>query len=297
MMVAGISGLVVSSCAYDPYYSSTSYSAGYGEGYGYGGSNFSTSYFVSTGNPRWGYDPYARCYYDYNRRAYYDPYLSGYYPVGYRPRQVYGSPHPHSWASGRNYIAPPSRVRSYNLSNYHDRSERYRSLGHDWSRNVRVEPVRSGSYRSSSRDQYSRPDSYNRGQRYDSSRDRGSFGQPSQRDSRNNIAPQRSQRGNIPIVSPSQRGWNPSEGRQNEPRVNYAPQRSSVQAPARTQSTRANQAYRQSPPPQPRISPQRNERTPQRSEIRRGGQQERRSAPEERGERPNERRVRGLGQG
>ncbi len=136
-IVAGVSALAVSSCAYDPYYSS-SYGGGYGDGYGYGGSGFSTSYFVSTGNTRWGYDPYAGAYYDYTRRCYYDPYLNGYYPSGYRPRYVTGAPHPHGWSRGSNYCAPPSNVRSYNLTNYRDRSERYRSLGQSWSGNVRV---------------------------------------------------------------------------------------------------------------------------------------------------------------
>jgi len=137
-LVAGLAVLVVSSCAYDPYYSGGSYSSGggYGNGYGYGNSSFSTSFFVGTGSPRWGYDPYAGAYYDYNRRCYYDPYLSGYYPVGYRPRYVYGAPHPHGWSRGYGSIAPPSSVRVYNLTNYQDRTSRYRGLGRDWSRNV-----------------------------------------------------------------------------------------------------------------------------------------------------------------
>ena len=141
-LVAGVAALAVSSCAYDPYYSGSSYSSGggYGSGYGYGNSSFSTSFFVSTGNPRWGYDPYAGSYYDYNRRCYYDPHLSGYYPTGYRPRYVHGSPHPHGWRRGRSSIAPPSRIRSHNLTNYQDRTSRYRGLGRDWSRNVRSAP-------------------------------------------------------------------------------------------------------------------------------------------------------------
>jgi hypothetical protein len=136
--VAGISALAFTSCAYDPYYSSSSY-GGYGDGYGYGGSGFSTSYFVSTGSSRWAYDPYAGAYYDHSRRCYYDPYLNGYYPVGYRPRYVYGSPHPHGWSRGSNYCPPPSNVHYNNLTNYRDRSERYRSLGRSWSNNVRVD--------------------------------------------------------------------------------------------------------------------------------------------------------------
>ena len=132
-LVVGISALAFSSCAYDPYYA-----GGYGDGYGYGSSGFSTTYFVRTGNPRWAYDPYAGAYYDYTRRAYYDPYLYGYYPVGYRPRYVYGAPHPHGWKRGSGYCPPPSKIRSYNLRDYRDRGERYRSLGRSWSNNVRI---------------------------------------------------------------------------------------------------------------------------------------------------------------
>ena len=139
--IAGISALAVSSCAYDPYYSESSYSTGYGNGFGYGSSNFSTSLFVRTGSPRWGYDPYAGCYYDYNRRAYYDPYLCGYYPVGYRPRYVSGSPHPHGWRRGNDYISQPSEIRSHNLTHYQNRTESYRSLNREWSHNVNVAPA------------------------------------------------------------------------------------------------------------------------------------------------------------
>ena len=127
---AGVSSLVVSSCAYDPYYS--------------GGS---TSAFISTGNSQWGYDPTYHAYYDYNRRAYYDPYLNGYYPVGYRPQRVYGSPHPYGWSGRRNRIAPPGNVRNYNLTNYKRRDDRYRNLGRSWSRDVRSGPS-SGNNRS-----------------------------------------------------------------------------------------------------------------------------------------------------
>ena len=140
-LAVGAAALAVSSCAYDPYYSGGSYSSyggGYGDGYGYGGSSFSTSVFVGTGNSQWGYDPYAGAYYDYTRRAYYDPYLYGYYPVGYRPRYVVGSPHPHGWRRGNGYCAPPSRIRSHNLTDYHNRGEHYRGLGRDWSRDVQV---------------------------------------------------------------------------------------------------------------------------------------------------------------
>jgi hypothetical protein len=181
-LVAGISALAFSSCAYDPYYSA-SYGGGYGDGYGYGSSGFSTSVFVRTGSSRWAYDPYAGAYYDYTRRAYYDPYLYGYYPVGYRPRYVYGSPHPHGWRKGSGYCPPPSKIRSYNLKNYHDRGERYRSLGRSWSDNVRVN--------ASGRDQRSGYGDRDRRSGYgdrDGDRSRNDWMQRSSRDGRSNPA-------------------------------------------------------------------------------------------------------------
>jgi hypothetical protein len=137
--------LAVSSCAYDPYYSSIggSYSSGFGDGYGYGGSNFSTSLFVSTGDSRWGYDPYTYCYYDYRSRRYYDPYLYGYYPVGYRPYALYGVPHPHGWRQGSRYCPPPRTVRNVTVVNYRNRESAYRNSDYSWARQVRQQPVRS----------------------------------------------------------------------------------------------------------------------------------------------------------
>lgn len=139
-LFVGLATLAVSSCAYDSYFPTSSYPSGYGSGYGrgYGSSNFSTSVFVSTGNPRWGYDPYAGCYYDYTRRSYYDPHLCGYYPVGYRPSYVYGAPHPHGWSRGRGYCPPPTIISSHTITNCDNRAESYRELGRDWSENVRV---------------------------------------------------------------------------------------------------------------------------------------------------------------
>jgi hypothetical protein len=133
MAALGLVGAVAfSSCTYDPYYTSVggSYSTGYGDGYGYGGNNFSTSVFVGTGNPRWGYDPYCYSYYDYTRRAYYDPYLNGYYPVGYRPPVVYGVSHPHGWRPGKGYCRPPSRVSNVTIHNYRNRESAYRNSGY-----------------------------------------------------------------------------------------------------------------------------------------------------------------------
>ncbi len=146
----GLAIATLSSCAYDPYYSSSagvSYSSGsgglgYGDGYGYGNSSFSTSIFVSTGDPRWGYDPYTYSYYDYTRRAYYDPYLYGYYPVGFRPYRVYGVPHPHGWRPGRGYCPPPSRIRSTTLSGYRNRESLYRNTNYSWARSARQDQSR-----------------------------------------------------------------------------------------------------------------------------------------------------------
>ena len=141
--------LALGSCAYDPYYTvggsySTGYGGydggyGYGSGYGYGNSGFSTSLFVSTGDPRWGYDPYCYSYYDYTRRCYYDPYLYGYYPIGYRPPFIGGVPHPRGYS--RSYCPPPSRVTSVTLANYSNRESAYRNSGYSWARQVRQQPM------------------------------------------------------------------------------------------------------------------------------------------------------------
>lgn len=130
---AGVAAaLLVSSCAYDPYYSDS-----YGGGYYSGGGSYSTSVFISTGDPRWGYDPYCHSYYDYNRRAYYDPFLYGYYPVGFRPPVVYGVPHPHGWRPGNRHCPPPSRIRNSTLSGYQNREALYRRSNFSWSNQVR----------------------------------------------------------------------------------------------------------------------------------------------------------------
>jgi hypothetical protein len=128
--------LATSSCYYDPNYMiGGSYGVGYGEGYGYGGSGFSSSLFISTGDPRWGYDPYCYSYYDYRRRCYYDPYLHGYYPMGYRPMGVAGVPHPYGY--NRSYCPPPSRVTNITLTNYQNRERAYRNSNYSWAPQVR----------------------------------------------------------------------------------------------------------------------------------------------------------------
>ncbi len=146
--VGVVASLSFTSCYYDPYSSSASvggsYSSGYGDGYGYGGSGFSTSLFVSTGDPRWGYDPNCYSYYDYHRRCYYDPYLNGYYPVGYRPPVVYGVPHPYGWHRGGGYIRPPVRVTNVTVTNYRNRASLYQNTKYGWAKQVRQQPAGSG---------------------------------------------------------------------------------------------------------------------------------------------------------
>lgn len=268
--VTGISALVISSCAYDPYYSGASSSYGYGDGYGYGSSNFSTSFFVSTGNPRWGYDPYAGSYYDYTRRCYYDPYLYGYYPVGYRPRYVAGAPHPHGWSRGRGHIAPPSRIRSYNLTNYHNRGERYRGLGRDWSSNVRVHT----GGRDEHRQTYGRDHRGHQGRDsranfsgnrdYDQSRTRERSRESYQRNrgsSQGGSAPWTGNRSNRTIERggpsvrvPQPQAPAPSPRIPRQPRADHESRRAALES-LRGQGRRVNPAFRQ-PAPQPQSRPQ-----------------------------------------
>jgi hypothetical protein len=151
----GAACVFLSSCVYDPAYTSTTVSTSYGSGYGYGygGNSVNTSLFISTGDSRWGYDPNCYSYYDYRRGAYYDPYLYGYYPVGYRPPIVYGVPHPHGWRPGGHYISPPSRVTNLTVVNYSNRESAYRGTSYGWAKQVRQGPV------TSSRPESSRPSS------------------------------------------------------------------------------------------------------------------------------------------
>jgi hypothetical protein len=130
-------GIIVSlnSCAYDPSYSISGYSSsgdGYwdGYGYGYGGGSVSTSIFVSTGNPRWAYDPSCFSYYDRSRRCYYDPVLCAYYPSGHRP-SVCRRSHPHGWHRGSSHCPPPARVRDVCISRDH-LSSAHAAREHRW---------------------------------------------------------------------------------------------------------------------------------------------------------------------
>lgn len=198
--IGTVTAVSLSSCTYDPAYTTVtgSYSSGYGYGYGYGGSGFSTSYFVSTGDPYWGYDPYTYCYYDYRSRRYYDPYLYGYYPIGYRPPVLVGVPHPYGWRPGRGYCPPPRVVKNVTVVNYRNRESAYRRIDQNWARNVRTKDYR----RDDRRDRVPEPRQNTR----DVQRDRDG-GQPSTRD--------RSWRnpGNRGLENPPQQSQYPAPGR------------------------------------------------------------------------------------
>ncbi len=170
LTVGAAVALALGSCTYDPnsYYSAAgSYSSGgntgYGSGYGYGNNGFSTSLFVSTGNARWGYDPYCSSYYDYTRRCYYDPYLYGYYPVGYRPPVIVGVPHPRGY--NRSYCPPPQRVTNVTLVNYSNRERAYRDSSYSWAPQARQQPLPSPRNHSMGRSQYQQPPPGNYGGR------------------------------------------------------------------------------------------------------------------------------------
>ena len=132
LIAAAVLSSVISSCYYDPFYYGTS-STSYGVTH-YGGGS-STSIFVSTGDPRWAYDPYRYCYYDRYRSCYYDPFLYGYYPVGYCPIPVRGCPHPYNW-SGAGYCPPPRTIRNTTLSRYDNRISNYQAANYHWARKV-----------------------------------------------------------------------------------------------------------------------------------------------------------------
>lgn len=223
---AVMASLAFTSCYYDPYYGggSTSvggsYSSGYGDGYGYGGSSFNTSVFVSTGNPRWGYDPNCYSYYDYSSRRYYDPYLNGYYPIGYRPPVVYGVPHPYGYRRG--YCPPPSRIHGGYVSNYRNREYAYRNSSYGWAKQVRQQSPGAG------RPQGSRPaqsqyDRQGQGRPNNASRPGNSYSRDSQRNpqressrpsgrQQQNNARQPSRNNTLVNSQQGQRGSRPSAG-------------------------------------------------------------------------------------
>jgi hypothetical protein len=131
----GIAAVVITvttltSCYYDPYFTSVGATYGTSSSYYGEGSGYASSVYISTGNPEWGYDPYTYSYYNYYRRAYYDPYLNGFYPVGYRPPVFAGCVHPHGWRPGSSYCPPPRRVSNITITNYRNRESSYRSAGY-----------------------------------------------------------------------------------------------------------------------------------------------------------------------
>lgn len=136
LLTAVAVSFVLSSCYVDPYYGgSAGYSGTYNSGYSSYGDGYSSSVFISTGDPRWSYDPYRYCYYDRYRGSYYDPYLYGYYPVGYLPIPVRGVPHPRNW-HGSGHCPPPSIVKVHNLDHYNDRVGNYSNTKYNWSLQV-----------------------------------------------------------------------------------------------------------------------------------------------------------------
>lgn len=256
--VGAVASLAFTSCAYDPYYASGStsvggsYSSGYGDGYGYGGSSFSTSVFVGTGDPRWGYDPNCYSYYDYSRRAYYDPYLNGYYPIGYRPPIVYGVPHPYGWSPGHGYCPPPRGYRNVTVVNYRNRESAYRSTNYGWARQVRQQPAGYGrvkDQRPNKQQQEQRPNTGNR---------------PSSSNSSPNFRPTQSREQNTRPAKPQQSSRNntiistrPQQQVQNKTGKNYAktqsnqgqrPQLGNPGNSARSQASRNQSQPRQTPP-------------------------------------------------
>ena len=252
--VGAVVALGFTSCAYDPYYSSpsvgASYSTGYGPGYGYGGSGFSTSVFVGTGDPTWGYDPTCYSYYNYSSRRYYDPYSYGYYPIGYRPPVVYGVPHPYDWHPGGGYIRPPGRVYDVTLSNYQDREYRYRNSSYGWAKQAKQQPSSSG-----------RQQGDRQGQRVN---DRSSSQAPSNRDRMDSRSSENYSRVTQPRyqgsqstrersnVDPRKQG-NGLPSRYNSPVNSYEQQ----QARQGQRSAQGNKNYR----PQPQGNPQKGERS------------------------------------
>jgi len=227
--VGAVVAIGFTSCAYDPYYASpnvgVSYNSGYGDGYGYGNSGFSTSVFIGTGDPSWGYDPTCYSYYDYRSRRYYDPYSYGYYPIGYRPPVVYGVPHPYDWHPGGGYIRPPGHLTNVTLSNYQDRESRYRNSNYGWAKQVKQRPATSG------RQQQDRQGQSVNGRRVsEESNSRSSSGYSRESQMRESSRPDVRKQGNglpsrynSPVTS-SQQPQARQGQRANQPNKNYRPQ-------------------------------------------------------------------------
>jgi hypothetical protein len=284
--------MAFTSCTY-PYYGSAGgsysgggYDSGYGDGYGYGSSNFSTSLFVSTGNPRWAYDPHCHAYYDYSRRCYYDPYLYGYYPVGYRPPVMVGCPHPHGYR--RSYCPPPAYVKNVTVVNYRNREQAYRGSNYDWARQVRQKPVHSGGGHSRSNSDWQRQPER---RTYDSrpSTSPGQYRSPSgnRGTSRQEVRPQASG-SRLPsgYNTPVNRDFGKKDVRRAETtRPSFNRQPSGYQQSQRSSGQRVQQA----PPPSRQSAPARQPQPSRQSQP--SGRSE-----EDRGK-GSSRSIRGLGQG
>lgn len=135
LFACSLLGLSLSSCYMDPYASNVGYSVGYSNFSGGGFGGFSSSVFVSTGDPRWAYDPSLYCYFDLQRRCYYDPFLFGYYPVGYVPVALRGCPHPYGWG-GSGLCPAPRSINVRTLSRYDQRLSNYAAAEYHWARRV-----------------------------------------------------------------------------------------------------------------------------------------------------------------
>jgi hypothetical protein len=130
LLAGSLLSLALSSCYYDPFHTNIAYGQSFSSGGGY-----SSSIFVSTGDPRWAYDPSIYCYFDRTRNCYYDPFLYGYYPVGYVPIGIRGCPHPYGW-SGSGICPSPRSINTRYLSRYDQRLSNYASAEYHWARRV-----------------------------------------------------------------------------------------------------------------------------------------------------------------
>jgi len=143
---------MVSSCAYDPFAyapqgsGTATYSVSYGASDGYydeyNDSNVAVPVaigltLVATSSQYWGYDPYRYCYYDYRQSCYYDPWLDCYYPHGYRPKPIYGTPHPYGWHPGHGVCPYPHHPHQRWVDRRYDRLQHMKASHYAWAQKVR----------------------------------------------------------------------------------------------------------------------------------------------------------------
>jgi hypothetical protein len=149
-LAACVGVALISSCTYDPYaYSgygsgTATYSVSYGSDHGYGYDPYDVAVpaaigltLIATSSPYWGYDPYRYAYYDYRQQCYYDPWLDSYYPHGYRPRPVYGVPHPYGWRPGHGVCPYPRHPYRRWVNNHYDRLQGLKASHYAWAQKVR----------------------------------------------------------------------------------------------------------------------------------------------------------------